>query len=321
MDIAVIGPDYCDFQLCTIVDGLQSLGHTVYEYGGPGRNYMRSSQGPFGIGMNLEDVKFFIIADTNNANACTAALDLPKVIIHGHDRWTDYASVPNSPIKPIRYEQWNCDIAFVRDWDGTPSPKFPVYPMEFSIERRFVQACQQFTPWFNRHFDVAFFGTEATANRHKVLQLFKDKLFHCNFGNQCTFMEPDGHWSRWVNGRYTHAPKYYEALCDSIFALSPLGAGPSCGRTYEGYAAGCIPLIQKYPGEIKQIVPFVHEENCILWETAKELIEKVSDLINYHPDDLNELQMKCFDFSHHNLLSEHRAQFILDKMTEEGLLS
>jgi hypothetical protein len=320
MDIAVIGPNYSDFQLCTVVDGLQALGHTVYEYGGPGRSYMTSSLGPFGVGVNLEDVKFFIIADTDNSNACAATLDLPKVIIHGHDRWTDYLNVPNSPLKPISYDKWNCDIAFVRDWDGTTNPRFPVYPMEFSVERRFVQACQRFYPWFDRHFDVAFFGTEATAGRHKVLQLFKDKLFRCNFGNQCTFMEPDDYWSKWVTGRYTHAPKYYEALCDAIFALSPLGAGPSCGRTYEGYAAGCIPLIQRYPEEIQQIVPFVDEENCILWTTPEELIEKVADYINYQPDALNELQMKCFEFSNHNLQSKHRAQFILDKMEAQGLL-
>jgi hypothetical protein len=272
---------------------------------------------------------FFIVADTNDLNACQMKSDKPKVIIHGHDRWTDYINVPNSPIKTINWQSWNCDIAFVRDLDRRQFEgcSFPVYPMEFSVERRFVEASLAelagqpafaCTPWPERKFQVAFFGTQSTARRDHVLNLLRGK-FNCNFGDALAFTQPDDKWSKWVNGRYTHAPMYYKALANTVFALSPLGAGPSCGRTYEGYAAGCVPLIQRYPKEIEQIVPFVDGENCILWDTAEELIGKITDYTS-RPHDLDELQVKCINFCAEHILSKHRAQFILDKMKEHKLL-
>jgi hypothetical protein len=329
MKVAVLGPNYCDFQLCTIVDGLQSLGHTVEDFGLKGLNYMEPAI--YGAaGPNAKDYDFIIVADTNNVGACMLAVEIPKVILHGHDRWTDYINVPNSPVKQILYPGWKCDIAFVRDLDRKQFlyTDYPIYPMEFSVERRFVEACMEewyfvrgafkYLPWMDRKFDVAFFGTRTTARRDLVLAALENR-FKCSFGDAHAFTIPDNYWSKWVNGRYTHAPMYYKALSNSVFALSPLGAGPSCGRTYEGYAAGCIPLIQRYPKEIEQIVPFVDGENCILWDSVEELVEKIADYKS-RPDDLGALQLKCIDFATENLLSKHRAQFILDKMKEHGLL-
>lgn len=335
MNVGVIGPGYCDYQLCTVVDGLQSLGHDVYDLNSQDayppvvepKNYMTMS--PRDVDRPDVFYNFFLVADTNNPNACNWSSPGLKVIVHGHDRWTDYISVPNSPVKPINWSAWNCDIAFVRDLDRGQFEgcSFPVYPMEFATERRFVEASLAelaeksaftYTPWNERKFQVAFFGTQSTARRDRVLDLLRGR-FKCNFGDSHAFTQPDDKWSKWVNGRYTHAPLYYKALANAVFALSPLGAGPSCGRTYEGYAAGCIPLIQRYPKGIEQIVPFTDGENCILWDTPEELIDKMTDYSS-RPSDLDELQVKCINFSTEHLLSKHRAQFILDKMKEHGLL-
>ena len=319
MNILLEGTPYCDFQLCSIVDGLQELGHTVYDESGKGLNYMEPWIPTMGTGIKID---FCIAADTNNISSMMAPKgDLPKVVVHGHDRWIDYTSVPNSPIKPIMFQAWNCDIAFVRDLDRKQfhNTSFPVYPMEFGIERRFRQACAgTLDPASKREFVVSFFGTLSTAGRQKVVTKL-DGDFKCYFGGQATFMKPDDYWSKWVNGRYVHAPAYYDALCNSAFALSPLGAGPSCGRTYEAYAAGCIPLIQRYPSEIKQIVPFVDGENCILWDTADQLSSKVRALES-KPAEMDALQRRCYEFGQNNLLSKHRAQFMLDKIKEHGLI-
>lgn len=314
MDILVIGPNYADFQLCSIVDGLQELGHEVYDASKVGRNYMD-------IAPNYTNFDLFLAADTDNHPSVRTETPQPKVILHGHDRWTDYTRVPNSPVKPIRYDQWVCDMAFIRDYDGRAPAglSFPVYPMEFAIERRFREACAGALDIASRRpYVVSFFGTLSTAGRQKVVEML-DGEFKCYFGNQSTFMQPDNYWSKWVNGRYVHAPAYYDALCRSAFALSSLGAGPSCGRTYEAYAAGCIPLVQRYPSEIEQIVPFVDGENCILWETAGELVSKIRDL-ERNPTKMNSLQKKCYTFGQEHLLSKHRAQFMLDKLKEHGVI-
>lgn len=324
MKIALLTTPYSDFQVCTIVDGFLDLGHEVYDIEGPGRNYME----PWPVGRDI-DVDLFIMADTNNPPGLAIPTNvlgfsrgnnIPKVIIHGHDLWTDYISVPNSPKKPVPYDMSKCDIMFVRDLcsgDITETP-YPVYPMEFSIERRYMEACKNQQIIDHRSYDVAFFGTPSTARRSFLLDTLKSK-FNCHFGDHVTFKEPDTYWSKWVNGRYVHAPKYYEALCNAKFALSPLGAGPSCGRTYEAYAAGCIPLIQKYPSDMEQIVDFIDGENCILWETAEELVNKIKSYLG-DSVHLTELQGRCYKFGTENLLSKHRAQFIIDKCKEHKLL-
>lgn len=316
MNILLEGPNYCDFQICTIVDGLQELGHTVYDAQAVGSNYMKVPQ--TGVEINL-----FIAADTDNISSVQMPVKgFPKVILHGHDRWLpDYSEVPSGPVKPIMFQAWGCDIAFVRDLDRKQfhATSFPIYPMEFGIERRYKEACHK-ELFFSkpREFDVVFFGTLTTAKRMDVLQRL-DAEFKCHFGNQSTFMQGDSKWSKWVNGRYSHVPKYYEALCHGTFALSPLGAGPTCGRTYEAYAAGCIPLIQRYPKEIEQIVPFVDGENCILWDTADELIPKIRHWLQDF-NELTKLQKRCYNFGHFELETKRRAQYMLDKLKEHELI-
>ena len=323
MNIALLTTPYSDFQVCSIVDGFLDLGHEVYDIEGPGRNYMK----PWPVGKDI-DISLFIMADTNNSPGLAIPTDvlgfskgkyIPKVVIHGHDLWTDYISVPNSPKKPVPYDRANCDIMFVRDLctGDRVETSYPVYPMEFAIERRYVEACANGRVK-DRKYDVAFFGTPSTAGRQRVMDLLREQ-FNCHFGDQGTFKEPDTYWSKWVNGRYVHAPKYYEALGNAKFAWSPLGAGPSCGRTYEAYAAGCIPLIQKYPSDMEQIVKFTDGENCIIWETAEGLINKIKSYLG-DSVHLTELQKRCYKFGMENLLSRHRAQFILDKCKENHLL-
>jgi hypothetical protein len=324
MNIALWTTPYSDFQVCTIVDGFQDLGHTVYDLAGAGRNYML----PWPLN-NSFNIDLFIMADTDNTPGLVVPTSklgfargkkIPKVIIHGHDLWTDYLSVPNSPKKPVPYAEAQCDIMFVRDLCGGDrlTTPYPVYPFEFAIERRYVEASQNSKPMDAREFDIAFFGTPSTANRIALLNVLQTK-FNCYFGDHVTFKEPDNYWSKWVNGRYVHAPKYYEALCNAKFALSPLGAGPSCGRTYEAYAAGCIPLVQKYPSDMEQIEKFIDGENCIIWETVEELIQKLESCLS-DPVHLAEFQENCYRFGTEKLLSRHRAQFILDKCKEHSLL-
>ena len=311
MNIAALGPNYSDLGLSTVIDGLLDLGHKVYDVSGKGLNYMEpfTQQSP--------KIDFYIMADTDNLHGMREQSDVPKVIAHLHDRWTDYINVPDSPIKYPNMAEAVFDIMFYRDYDGSLGHD-NIYPMEFGIERRFNEACQNMVPFNEREFDISFYGTRATAQRWMILDDLV-KMFKCDFADQLKFKEPDDYWSKWVNGRYVHAPKYYQAMMNSKMVFCGLGAGASCGRTYEAYAAGCVPLIQKYPAEIIQLVSFVDGQNCILWSNGEELKQKMKEWLS-SPYHLEELASRCYKFGQENLLSRHRAQFMLDKMMEREII-
>jgi hypothetical protein len=316
MDIGLIGTPYCDFQICTIVDGLQQLGHTVYDATGQGLNYMEIPTGN-------EDMDLFICADTDNLLCVDQPASVPKVILHGHDRWVGYDNAPDCPERGIRYDMWRGDIAFVRDWDGGGKEKtaFPMYPMEFGIESRFLQEGGVGKYWEHRTVDIAFFGTMSTARRQKNLEYLKNKLsdFNVVYSDQSSYTEPDEYWSRWVNGRYNHCPAYYAALSDAKFVFSPLGAGPSCARPYESVACGAIPLIQKYPPEIQQIYPWSSGIDCIVWEDVDELVSIVRHYLE-HPEEGEELRDNTFEAGLKYRTSKSRAEYMLGKIQEHGLI-
>jgi hypothetical protein len=319
-NIAFQSTAYCDFQLCTVVDGLQDLGYRVFDLGDTGQNYLEpwDSLGP--------KMDLLIAADTDNVSQMFAnplfmlklGYKIPKVVIHGHDRWTDYLNVPNSPVKPVPFHG-NWDVMFVRDWDGTKPDDKPVYPMEFGIERRFMEACDKFRkPIHMREIDVSFFGSLGTANRGSKLSSLASALgkkYNIVYNESHTFTEPDGKWSKWVNGRYTHCEAYYEALCNSKIVLSFLGAGPNCGRTYEAYAAGAIPFIEQFPSDIIQIAPFVDEQNCLTFSDDYEMVYKIEHYLS-DTKKLHDLYQLSYSFGQNHLLTKHRAQFMMDKIKE-----
>lgn len=311
----MLTPPYSAFQEATIVDGLQQLGHEVYDATGVGLNYMLVPDGPIAYDL-------FICADTDNLLCVDQPVSVPKVILHGHDRWVNYDNAPDCPERGIRYDMWKCDIAFVRDYDGKASGvNFPVYPMEFGIERRFIEAGDSGRKWDERPVDVAFFGTLSTARRQKNLKYIKNKLsdFNVVYSDQSTYTEPDEYWSRWVNGRYNHCPDYYASLSNAKFVFSPLGAGPSCSRPFEALACGAVPLVQKYPDNIQQLYPWNNEYDCIYWESVEGLVET---LLRYLSDPAagEKLRRTSIKEGLDHRTSKSRAEYMLRKIKEHGLV-
>lgn len=323
MNIVMFSCNYYDYQAACISEGLQDLGHKVYDLSGKGLNYMEPMPKE-----GISSADLFIMTDPDNIHLANNNLfrddktKVPKVIVQPHDRWLHYNIAPEGPVKQSDYKSWVCDIAFVRDFDGNipDSLSYPVFPMEFAIEHRYNEACRIKTNVASRDIDICFYGTLTTAKREDILHVLSnnDKI-KTDFDNQHRFTDYDENWGKWVNGRFGHSPSYFKALCNSKMVLSPMGAGPSCGRTYEAYAAGAIPLIQRYPQYIQQIIPFVDGENCVLWNNKHDLIPKVEELLNDEVK-LTKLADRCYKFGQENLLSKHRAEYIINKIKEFNII-
>jgi len=322
MNIIGLGVPWYDFQMGTIVDGLLDLGHKVYDLSDVGQNFMA----PIGD-RDPTEMDLFIMADSENSEMNAKQFfrggnKIPKIIIHPYDKWLDHIKAYTGQKRTILYEQWSCDIAFVRDLENPPqNSTFPIYPLEYGIEKRFIEACNEYIkPLDERIYDVMFVGTWETANRKRFSSPLENN-FKCMLGNHHRFVTPDDYWSKkWINGRFFHCLEYFETMCNSRFVICPLGSGPSCGRTYEAYAAGAIPLIERFPGEVKQIIPFVNGENCLLWTNNDELINKIKYYLSNY-DILKELQYKCINFAMQNFRTKHRAKYILNKASEHGLIN
>ena len=316
MKVLMHTPRYVDSVACTIADGFLDLGHEVYNTKGK-LNY--GEPAPNG---SLYDL--YLMADTDDSEALKyiSRAGHPQIIIHGHDRWTDYLRAPVSPIKPVP-DQY-CDIMFVRDLDEEVQGRkwYPTYPLDYGIERRYIEAVLDVAEdckFMERPDDVVFYGTLTTANRERYLNALKATgTVKVKFGKY-EFNTPDSKWSEWVHGRYTHDPAYYRALTRSKMVFCPIGAGSTCFRHMEAYAAGCIPLIQRPPDEIIPLHKFVDGYNCLMWEDEKELIDKVEDCLA-DPISMYRLHINCMAFASKHLLTKHVAQFILDKIKEHGLL-
>jgi hypothetical protein len=320
MNIFMVTPPYIASMECNIVDGLLDLGHEVYS--DKAINYMEQMDWDKRDGVDL-----FIMADTHNHTGLITRWTHPdkevyKVIIHTHDMWSDYPNIPDCPRAKIDPTKWVCDIAFIRDLEKGVADMdlpFPVYPLDYSIERRYVESCQP-KSYRNRSIDVGFWGSLETARRgyflDKIRQAFPSKSIV--YGGY-DFNEPDGKWSKHIYGRYTHDNKYYETISDCKFIYAPLGGGPSTMRLGEVYAAGAIPLIQRYPEDIILMYKFEDGRNCVLWSTENELIEKVKYYLD-KPEEAEALAIRCSEYARDYMLSKHVAQYILNKCEEWALL-
>jgi hypothetical protein len=303
MRILMIGTPYPSFECCTVVDGLQWLGHTVYGFNGDANNYVEPHKG------EEVDIVMHCYPQVGDINAFS---DKPKAVVWGADRWLYYDKIPDSPVVRMPTDKFIFDVCFYRDLDVTIALE-TVHPFSFGIERRYIEACE---PHLNgvRQNQIVFYGTLSTAKREHFLGRLRESGVPVESENY-KFTTPDTKWSKWINSRYKHVPAYYEALCKNMFVYCGFGAGPSCGRTYEAYAAGCIPVIQKFPDDVISFHDFKHAENCILWSDEKELINNMRYYIE-HTDEAEELRQKCYQYGQENLLTKHVAQYMLDKIEE-----
>jgi hypothetical protein len=318
MNIAITSTNYVESSICGIVDGLLQLGHKVYNLNGPAINYAESWPIP-----SPSKIDIWFMLDTDNSIALALSPDkmgLPlrgakKIICHLHDRFTDYINVPSSPIKPVPVDSMKGDTLFVRDLDVATKDKcakkgLPVYALDYTIERRYTESCVQHLNK-ERRMELLFLGTLSTAHRQLYLDTVRNAGLPVRYGTY-EYNDGDGKWSKWIYGRYTHDPRYYEELCKYMFSFCPAGAGWTCFRHAESYAAGCIPVIQRCSSEIIPYHSFIDGVNCILWGDAEELKGKLDYWVN-RPEESKQLQKECYDYGQKYMTSVILAQYILDR--------
>ena len=287
MNVLVYGAPYYEFQLATIVEGLQILGHKVYDIRKEGRNYMEPYNGEF--------IDLYIDAFPHEKFSPKFNKPLTKIMIWPYDLAEDRSL--------LNYDEHIFDIAFVRDYDGNGPAN--VFPMNYGIEYRyFCAGIETNKSLVKREYDITYLAALCVGERREYLRVIEKYFADKNLliGDKGTLInEADPYWSQWVNGIFTHNNDYYRALANSKIIISTRGGGPECGRIYEAIASHALPLTE-YRQTIQ--VPPVLEEAIpeIFFKGPEEMVEKTNLFLN----DLEYAQAvadKVYDFGKNYLVS------------------
>jgi len=299
----LFGTPYYEYCQSTLAEGLKELGHEVYGWNGETTNYKDLYQG--------QDIDVFINAFPHpNKGEKIIKEGVPNIIIWPYD------ISDNLPFESAKYR---FTAAFVRDLMVNLGKS--VFPFNYGIENRYYCITDKINkPLAERPIDVIFTG-EAVGKRVSYIRLLQEhfKSLNCmldfrKYSGYPYQSKPNTYWCQWVNGRFCHYDDYYEALSESKIVLSLNGSGPECGRHYEAYASGGLPLIQK-SGTI-QIEPSIPTRfPNIVFDRPVELSDKISYYLG-HLDEAQNLANQVFEFGRNNLRTIHRAQYVLDKLQE-----
>jgi hypothetical protein len=315
LNILMTTPPYTASLECTIADGLIRLGHNVYN------PLCKSEHEVINYGVTPVDglnYDLWIMADTYRPEGLEAIIKnpdgkpIPKVIVHGQDFYVNYNEAPNSEFK-LPPTNLKASLVFVRDLHKDYHIDLPTFPIDYGIERRYEDACLAYVNQ-KRELKTVFYGTLTTARR----EYFLHELERAGLGvikGGYFFNKGDDNWSQIIKGRYTHDPNYYVNLCKFMFGFAPMGAGVTCFRHAELYAAGCIPLIQRFPDYIIPYHNFVDKENCLIWGNKEELIDRVRYYTD-RPDEAEELRVKCYEWGQKYMSTAHIAEYLLTKTKE-----
>ena len=310
MRIRYITPPYVASLEATVADGLVALGHELVSGRDYALNYAEADDG--------DPVDLWIKADTDNYDLMAMDSDVPCIALHGHDRFLNYQTAPDSSIKTIEFAHWKADVAFIRDMDRgmVARTDIPLYPLDYGVERRYVEACKSQPE--TRKNELVFFGSLGTARREFHLKAVERAGLPIRYGSY-EFRDQDPRWEKWVYGRYTHSNAYYHELTQYRFAFCPVGAGVSCFRHAEAFAAGCIPVIQRYPEDIIPYHRFVDGENCILWAGPDELVSKLSYWMG-RPEEAEQLRLRAYAYGQHYMSSASIATYVLSLLEPKGII-
>jgi hypothetical protein len=302
MNFLVVGLPYYDYLESTCVQGLMKLGHLCFGASGDTRNYLKSYRS--------EPIDVFIYAPQDLARDINIE-GIPKILLWVHDK------VLPDRINEFSPRRFKYDLAFVRE---LTEEHHNVYPINFGIEDRFYQYTED---WVNnsnsRPIDIIFQGGTSGNYPHASKRSeFLDRLkidfskYVLDIGHDKT-REPDIDYSRVVNGRHKHYSDYFKALSSSKISLCLHGAGQDCARTWESFASGAVPAIQRYT--IRHVEPWWEDGvNCIEFDNYEEFKEKVLYYLAGGHDELLEIQKRAWLFGRTYHRTEHRAHYILDKL-------
>jgi hypothetical protein len=303
MKFLVYSPPYYEFCTSTVCEGLKSLGHMVYGYDGSSQNYLEPYDGSV--------VDFFIDAFPMKGRSVDWSWT-PRIMLWPYDK--------TGP-ETLNYNDHKYDIMFIRDYEGGGGSN--VFPINYGIEDRyFDQINREDKPLKDRKYDVVFIG-DNVGRRKEMLTKLKGKLndFNCLLGLKTDLgvgEEPNEYWSQWVNGRFCHWDDYFRTIADSKILLSFSGSGPDCGRHYESIASHALVFFEK-SNTIKVSPSIDARFPHLLFDEVGELANSIREYLSrinlaQHDADL------LFSFGKRHLTTRNRAEYMIEKMKEVGIL-
>ena len=178
----IISYPYYEFATATLVDGLQQLGHNTWGYNSESNNYLKPV---LTYNKNKIDVVIHANPTLGDINLFP---DKPKIVLFPNDRW----QIPNATkikVDEFEFSKFKFDACFYRDYDGSAPDKFSdiVFPFEYGIERRYLEACKDKPKIINRPHDISFFGQQYIHDRRSTLRQLQAS-FKCNFGTEYKFI-------------------------------------------------------------------------------------------------------------------------------------
>jgi hypothetical protein len=226
LKILVSQHDHYNYMDAGLIQGLQNLGHEVWDVFGYRANYLD----PQGERPRFEEFEL-IIDFVNGVHTTEAPRGAKRIFVWGED---DQAGLD-------KVFAQGYDHVFVRDHIlGSPG-----IPINFGIEDRYYCATSNgIKPLKGRTIDVCFLGS-LWAHRLPLVKKLKQDFGHLNLMlGPRRFNTTDDTWSRWTKSWCAHDPQYFETLADSKICLSFKGAGPDTARTWECLASGAVPIIE-----------------------------------------------------------------------------
>lgn len=301
----VESPKRYDFLVATLVQGLKNLGHEVYGWKACRQNYLDPHI----------NQPFDVFIQTSVRRSSRQRINKPKVLLYGADTGTDRISLYEAPTPHLA----DVDIVFLRDYRGGVKGK--VFPMNFGIEDRYYCCTDQaIKPLAERRFDLIFMGRRDCPGRDAFLteltRLLPTTYEYIIGGHWYT--TPDGVWSNVVSGHCTHCNGYYTILSDAKIVLSPMGAGPDCGRHWEAFASGGVPLIEFMPTVM--VPPRPRDGmDCCYFKDARECASIVDHLLR-NLDEAQRIADTGFATGKKHHTTTARARYFLEVLESEGFI-
>jgi hypothetical protein len=259
--------DHYNFLDATVAQGLANLGHEVYGFDDNAENYLTPHEGqPYDA----------VIQCLHNGHLKKRP-DTPFILLWGADSGQGAVAVPPPPVNEIE-----ADAYFIRDYRGGFGRN--VFAINFGIEDRYYCAHNGNPPkpLADRSIDVIFCGQFNNAPGRKHLM----DAVKAEFGGRHNlliedrpFTDTEDYWSQWMGAHVIHSPKYFEVLADSKIILSPMGAGPDCGRHWEALASGGVALIQRMPTVM--VDPTIQDWRlCGIFQTMDNIVGYVAAILS-----------------------------------------
>ena len=306
MNVLIESPPRYDFLVATAAQGLSALGHKVYGFDGNENNYLTPHEGQ----------EIDVIIQCLENGRLKRRPDIPFIVLWGADSGQGTKAVPPPPVHTIQADAW-----FIRDYRGDLGPN--VFPINFGIEKRYYSGNEHIAPkpLADRSIDVFFCGQFDNApGRRELISVMRAELggrFNLMIEDR-PFKDTDDYWSKWMGAHVIHSPRYFEALADSKIVLSPMGAGPDCGRHWEALASGGIAFLPRVPNLTVPMWPlsWIH---CVMSGNPHDAAMFAGQILE-NPGRFQAIASSGYQLGMSFHQSIHRAHYMMGCLKKIGLI-